>query len=325
MPIISREDLVRLQGYPDRIRNICLLAHVDHGKTTLADRLLATNGIISSKLAGKIRFLDSRPDEQERGITMKASAISLYFKIRKAESSINTDSKEEAVEKDFLINLVDSPGHVDFSSEVSIASRLSDGALILIDVVEGISSQTIVVFRQAWVERITPILVLNKIDRLITELRLSPSEAFVHINKIIEQANAVMASFSMDDYIVKQDESFEKEAGGSSGFSNDQHDSNAFVHEADSYFVPEEGNVIFASAIDGWSFRIKDFASILSQKMGFNENNLRKVLWGDFYFDPKAKKVITSKQLKGRSLKPMAVQFILENLWAVYEAVVLNK
>lgn len=131
MPAISPSDLARLQQHPTNIRNICILAHVDHGKTTLSDSLLASNGIVSVKMAGKVRYLDSREDEQLRGITMKSSAISLYFCVRKQEQSM----------EEFLVNLIDSPGHVDFSSEISTASRLCDGALVLVDAVEGVCTQ----------------------------------------------------------------------------------------------------------------------------------------------------------------------------------------
>lgn len=119
MPVIAKENLINLQRKLTSIRNICILAHVDHGKTTLADSLVASNGIISQRMAGKLRYMDSRTDEQERGITMKSSSISLLF-------------SEPTTNEDFIVNLIDSPGHVDFSSEVSTAVRLCDGAIILV-------------------------------------------------------------------------------------------------------------------------------------------------------------------------------------------------
>ena len=94
--------------------------------------------------------------------------------------------------------------------------------------------------------------------------------------------------------------------------------------DEDIYFAPERGNVIFASAIDGWAFRIGKFARLFASKLGLNENNLKKVLWGDYYLDPKTKRIISPKHLKGRNLKPLFVQFVLENLWSVYENVVIN-
>jgi ribosome assembly protein 1 len=94
--------------------------------------------------------------------------------------------------------------------------------------------------------------------------------------------------------------------------------------DEDIYFAPERGNVIFSSAIDGWAFRVGKFARLFSNKLGMNENNLKKVLWGDYYLDPKTKRVISYKHLKGRNLKPLFVQFVLENIWSVYENVVIN-
>jgi ribosome assembly protein 1 len=94
--------------------------------------------------------------------------------------------------------------------------------------------------------------------------------------------------------------------------------------DEDLYFAPERGNVIFASAIDGWGFRVGKFAQLFSAKLGIKEANLRRVLWGDFYLDPKTKRVISHKHLRGRALKPLFVQIVLENIWAVYDAVVIN-
>ncbi|KAJ1672712.1 Cytoplasmic GTPase/eEF2-like protein (ribosomal biogenesis), partial [Spiromyces aspiralis] len=122
MPAVTSAKLRELQQNTRHIRNICVLAHVDHGKTTLSDALLATNGIISKKLAGKMRYLDSREDEQERGITMESSGVSLYFCVM----SPSKEADDGPIKQEYLINLIDSPGHVDFSSEVAAAARLSD-------------------------------------------------------------------------------------------------------------------------------------------------------------------------------------------------------
>ncbi|MES1918352.1 hypothetical protein MHBO_000331 [Bonamia ostreae] len=121
---------------PENIRNVCIVAHVDHGKTSISDFLLASNGIVSPKNAGSFKYLDSRKDEFERRITMKTSAISLLFKYPKTKN--DAEKYKNAL---FLINLFDSPGHLDFSVEVEQATDLSDGALVVIDVVEGICIQ----------------------------------------------------------------------------------------------------------------------------------------------------------------------------------------
>ncbi|KAI9274374.1 P-loop containing nucleoside triphosphate hydrolase protein [Phascolomyces articulosus] len=311
MPAITPTQITALQKNLKNIRNICILAHVDHGKTTLSDSLLATNGIISSKMAGKVRYLDSREDEQERGITMESSAISLYFKLVRA----STEEGGGNVTSEYLINLIDSPGHVDFSSEVSTASRLCDGGLVLIDVVEGVCTQTISVLRQAWIDKVKPILVLNKMDRLIVELKLTPQEAYLHLNRILEQVNAIMATFFTGDLMEDEARKVEAENQNKDWHGEERDDS-------DIYFDPSKGNVIFSSAVDGWAFRIQQFAGIYFKKLGFKESVLQQCLWGDYYFDPKAKRVLQHKHLKGRNLKPMFVQFVLDNIWAVYDSVV---
>ncbi|KAI9000018.1 hypothetical protein BC832DRAFT_563311 [Gaertneriomyces semiglobifer] len=321
MPAITPAQLASLQSRPTKIRNICILAHVDHGKTTLSDSLLASNGIISAKLSGKVRYLDSREDEQQRGITMKSSGISLFFRLLKQlnEKEVETD--------EYLINLIDSPGHVDFSSEVSTASRLCDGGLVLVDAVEGVCTQTHTVLRQAWTEKVRPILVLNKIDRLITELKLTPSEAYVHMNKILEQVNAIMGTFYTEDLMEEDAARYEEyvkkqqERHAENGEEIDEAWELKHGEDEGLYFSPEEGNVVFASAIDGWAFRIEQFAQIYAQKLGIKESLLRKVLWGDYYLDTKTKRVVGHKAAQGRGLKPMFVQLVLQNIWALYDAV----
>ncbi|KAF7545731.1 hypothetical protein G7Z17_g8962 [Cylindrodendrum hubeiense] len=327
MPVVTPERLASLQRQSNDIRNICILAHVDHGKTSLTDALLATNGIISPKLAGKIRYLDSRPDEQSRGITMESSAISLYFSMLRRSAP---DTAPEA--KEYLINLIDSPGHIDFSSEVSVASRLCDGAVVLVDAVEGVCSQTVTVLRQTWTEKLKPVLVINKMDRLVTELKMTPAEAYVHLNKLVEQVNAVLGSFfqgeRMEEDLNWRERMEERvnaaTAAKESAIADQFSDAGELQFEEkddeDIYFAPEKNNVIFSSAIDGWAFTCRQFASLYEKKLGIKRGIMEKVLWGNFYLDPKTKKILGPKHLKGRSLKPMFVQLVLEPVWTVYQA-----
>lgn len=273
---------------------------------------------------------------------MESSAISLAFSMLRRPAT-----GAAPIQKDYLINLIDSPGHIDFSSEVSTASRLCDGALVLVDAVEGVCSQTVTVLRQTWTEHLKPLLVINKVDRLITELRMSPGEAYVHLNKLLEQVNAVIGSFFQGERMeedlqwrerveeriaaaaIKERERAEHKTtqnldeltaedlevnmGSTSGEFKEKGDD-------DLYFAPEKNNVIFSSAVDGWAFTVQQFASIYEKKLGIKRSTLEKVLWGDFYLEPKTKRVLSSKHLKGRSLKPMFVQLVLDNIWAVYEA-----
>lgn len=265
---------------------------------------------------------------------MESSAISLYFSLLRRSAP---DAQPE--QKEFLINLIDSPGHIDFSYEVSTASRLCDGAVVLVDAVEGVCSQTVTVLRQAWIEKLKPLLVINKMDRLITELKMSPGEAYTHLGKLLEQVNAVMGSFyqgeRMEDDLrwrEKMEERLsaaaaEKESSSSSvldnGDSIDTTNTPAEYEEKDDediYFAPENNNVIFSSAIDGWAFTVRQFASLYERKLGIKRSVLEKVLWGDYYLDPKTKRVLGYKHLKGRHLKPMFVQLVLDTIWAVYDA-----
>lgn len=260
---------------------------------------------------------------------MESSAISLFFRLMRRASPEATPAPQ-----DYLINLIDSPGHIDFASEVSTASRLCDGAVVLVDAVEGVCSQTVTVLRQTWIEHIRPILVINKLDRLITELRLSPGEAYTHMSKLLEQVNAVMGSFFAgermeEDLKWREKQEERKKAMASAPRGSEAAEDTPDVYEEkddeDIYFAPEKGNVVFASAIDGWAFTVSQFAAIYEKKLGMKRKALEKVLWGDYYLDPKTKKVLAAKHLKGRNLKPMFVQMVLESIWAVYDSTVINR
>ena len=154
--------------------------------------------------------MDSRRDEQERGITMKSSSIALGHAYSKSKNIklyvfklIDNCFFENIDNEEYLINLIDSPGHVDFTNEVSTAVRLCDGAIVVVDVIEGICSQTKATLRQTWLERIRPILVLNKIDRLIVEKRMDPLDAYIHLQQLLEQINAFVGELFTTDVFLE--------------------------------------------------------------------------------------------------------------------------
>lgn len=257
---------------------------------------------------------------------MESSAISLYFSMLRRSAP---EAEPEA--KEYLINLIDSPGHIDFSSEVSTASRLCDGAVVLVDAVEGVCSQTVTVLRQTWTEQLKPLLVINKMDRLITELKMTPGEAYIHLNKLLEQVNAVLGSFFQGERMEedlnwreRMDERVSAATAAKESAVDQVNDAGEIQFEEkddeDIYFAPEKNNVIFSSAVDGWAFTCRQFASLYEKKLGIKRGVMEKVLWGSFYLDPKTRKVLGPKHLKGRNLKPMFVQLVLEPVWTVYQA-----
>jgi elongation factor 2 len=163
-------EIQKLMHDKERIRNVGIIAHIDHGKTTLTDSLLAGTGLLSPTMAGTARVLDYLEEEQKRKITIKAGNISLLF-------------------KSHVINLVDTPGHVDFAGKVARALRAIDGAIVVVDAVEGIMAQTEVVTRQALEERVKPVLFINKMDRLFSESQLNASQVEARLLKIISGFN----------------------------------------------------------------------------------------------------------------------------------------
>ncbi|MHA1243631.1 MAG: GTP-binding protein [Candidatus Heimdallarchaeota archaeon] len=182
------EKISQLMTEPKKIRNIALVAHIDHGKTTLSDSLLVASGILPPLSAGDARALDFLPEEQRRGITMKTANISLILQHK---------------ETDFLVNLIDSPGHVDFSGKVARALRIVDGAIVVIDAVEQIMAQTETVIRQCITEGVKPILFINKVDRLINELKLTPKQIVERLEIVYNNFNALVERYSSQTKLPK--------------------------------------------------------------------------------------------------------------------------
>ncbi|MHA1688520.1 MAG: GTP-binding protein, partial [Promethearchaeota archaeon] len=177
-------EIVTLMKNPASVRNFGLIGHIDQGKTTLSDSLLSEAGLLSPELAGEARVLDFLEEEQKRGITMKSANISLYY--------------ERAGEKNepFVINLVDTPGHLDFSGKVTRALRLVDGVVVVVDAVEEIISQSETVIRQALEERVKPVLFINKVDRLLRELNLTDDQIRKKYTRIINDFNTLIERFA---------------------------------------------------------------------------------------------------------------------------------
>jgi len=184
----TTEKISQLMKQPTNIRNIAVCAHIDHGKTTFSDNLLAGAGMMSEELAGKQLALDFHADEQERGITIDAANVSM----------VHTSDGE-----DYLINLIDTPGHVDFGGDVTRAMRAVDGGIVLCCAVEGIMPQTETVLRQALKELVRPVLFINKVDRLIKEVKLTPEAMAQRFIKIIDEVNGLIAQIAPEGYKQK--------------------------------------------------------------------------------------------------------------------------
>ena len=180
--------ITELMHKQNKIRNIAIAAHIDHGKTTFSDNLLSGAGMLSEETAGKQRFLDFHDDEASRGITIDSASVSMTHTVD---------------DEDYLINLIDTPGHVDFGGDVTRAMRAVDGCIVLVDAVEGIMPQTETVLRQALKELVKPVLFINKVDRLIKEVKLTPQEMEKRFIAIIEDVNKLIESIAPEGYKQK--------------------------------------------------------------------------------------------------------------------------
>lgn len=211
----------------------------------MTDSLVQRAGIISAAKAGDARYTDTRADEQERGITIKSTAISLYAELSDEDCK---EIKQKTEGSKFLINLIDSPGHVDFSSEVTAALRVTDGALVVVDCIDGVSVQTETVLRQALGERIKPVAIINKVDRALLELQNSKEDLYQGFARTVESINVIISMY------------FDKALG-------------------DVQVKPEKGTIAFGSGLHGWAFTVRQFAIRYAKKFGVDREKMMERLW----------------------------------------------
>ncbi len=216
------DKIKELMWKPERIRNMGIVAHIDHGKTTLSDNLLAGAGMISEELAGQQLYLDFDEQERERGITIQAANVSMVHEYKGEE---------------YLINLIDTPGHVDFGGDVTRAMRAVDGVIVVVDAVEGVMPQTETVLRQALRENVKPVLFINKVDRLINELELTPDQMQERFIRVITDVNKLIKAMKPEKY-------------------------------KDWMLKVEDGSVAFGSALYKWAVSVP---SMKETKIGFKE------------------------------------------------------
>lgn len=203
--------------------------------------------------------------------------------------------------------MIDSPGHVDFSSEVTAALRVTDGALVVVDCIDGVCVQTETVLRQALAERVVPVVVINKVDRALLELQLDKEALYQTFARTIENVNVVIAMYK-DSSIVE----------------GDGRSSSAF---GDVTVRPDKGNVAFASALHGWAFSLRQFATRYSKKFGVDREKMMGKLWGENYFNPSTKKWTTrsTDSTTGKPLERAFNMFVLDPIYKIFDAVLKGK
>ena len=244
------EQIRELMDKPEHIRNITIIAHTKHGKTIITENLATKAAISLSTKTVCERYSDLCGDEPRRDTIVKSTNISLYYE----------HNTSKIIENDtYLFHLIDSPGNNDFQSDATSALRVADGTLLVVDCIEGACTQTEAVLRAAMIEKIRPVLMMNKIDRLILELQVDAEEMYRSFDSIIESVNINISNHGQPDM-------------------------------GDILLYPNKGNVAFGSGKDCWAFTLTTFARIYSKKFLIDIDKIQERLWGDNYYDPKSKK-----------------------------------
>ena len=297
------EFLADLMDTPDLIRNVALFGHLHHGKTTFCDALIEqTHPGIGSIESKDLRYTDTLFTEIERGVSIKTQPFTILLPDTKGKS--------------YLLNIMDTPGHVNFSDEVTAAFRISDGCVLFVDAAEGVMLNTERLIKHAILEKLPITLCINKVDRLIIELKLPPTDAYYKLKHIVDECNALITQYT-------------EEASGSSTWSAGQNmDEEALSSGQRPYkqlvLSPLLGNVCFASSYYRFCFTLKSFAKIYSVMYStpFDFAQFALKLWGDTYFNAKTRKF--SKKPTTASQQRTFVEFILEPLYKIFSQVCLN-
>ncbi|MGI0030392.1 MAG: elongation factor EF-2, partial [Nitrososphaeraceae archaeon] len=250
----STQDILRIIGNKDQIRNFGVIAHVDHGKTTMSDSLLAASGIISPSVAGQALALDSMKLEQNRQMTIRGANVTLYYEIEG---------------KEYVINMIDTPGHIDFTGRVTRALRAIDGVVVVSDSVEGIMTQTETVTRQALEERVRPVLYINKIDRLVKELRLDAPAMQKWLSNIIAEFNKLVDIYAEPELKEKWKVSIQ---GNSVAFGS------AKDRWGFNYNIAQRNGVGFKDVYDAYNSDDPSLINALSEKAPLHEAVLGMVV-----------------------------------------------
>eukprot|EP01096_Ripella_sp_DP13-Kostka_P006776 TRINITY_DN2448_c0_g1_i2.p1 TRINITY_DN2448_c0_g1~~TRINITY_DN2448_c0_g1_i2.p1 ORF type:complete len:1092 (+),score=529.70 TRINITY_DN2448_c0_g1_i2:141-3278(+) len=309
----SVEFLSDLMEYPELIRHVSVIGAIHHGKTILLDCLIQQTHEKKWNLTKNLRYTDTLNIEQDREVSIKATPISLVLPNVKGKS--------------FLINLMDTPGHVNFSDEVSAALRLSDGVLLVVDAAEGVTLQTERLVKQAVMEQQAITLYINKIDRLILELKLPPDETYFKLRYIIDQVNELIATYKP---LEAQQVINSTSTTSSSSSSSTTSGAGSKLYTQPKWLFrklsPEIGNVCFGSSAHGWSFSLLSFAQMYVQTHGncFPVEGFAKRLWGDIWWDAEEAKFVR-KVPANTKIQRTFVDFILQPIYKLYSQVLAEE